>query len=415
MAAPSTEDLVIQMRVDMGRLEADLRAANTRLDALGDAGQSAGNDVQSGMTNAARGVAAFAAAATAAAGAAAVLAASTAEAVTMLNRLAGQTGMTTDALQYYAAGAKMLGIEQEELGNIFKDTQDKIGDFLDTGGGGMIDFFEQIAPLVGVTAEQFRGLSGAEGLQLVYDSMEKVGLSSNQIVFQLEAIASESTALIPLLKNGGEGFKLFGDEAQRAGAIMSKDVIDAATKSKVQFELLKNELRGAANEIFIATAPAMQFLGEQIIGVSRILRSGEIQAALGGILTGFNVLGEGAGNTLAGISGGLFNLVLESKIVGDTIKELNTLANLVQVGGSLIKKGAVSVAEAGQVIGGNGNKALYEQELRDIDSVTSARIDAVDKGIEQAKRLRAARLAEQEAEAADRKRLQDEATRILTA
>lgn len=414
MAAPSTEDLVIQMRVDMGRLEADLREANRRLDDLGNAGQGAGNSVQSGMTNAARGAAAFAAAAAAAAAAAVTIAASVNQAVTELNRLAGQTGMTTDALQYYAAGARMLGVEQEELGQIFQDTQEKIGDFLDTGAGEMVDFFEQVAPLVGLTAEEFRHLGGAEALQLVYDSMEKVGLSSNQIIFQLQSIASESTALIPLLKNGGEGFRLFGDEAQRAGAIMSKDVIDAATKSKVQFELLKNELRGAANEIFIATAPAMQFLGEQIIGVSRILRSGEIQAALGGILTGFNILGDGAGSTFASISGGLFNLVLESKIVADTITEVNTLANLLQAGAGLVRKSAVSVAEAGQVIAGRGNEALYKQELANIDAVTNARTGAVERGIADAKRLRAERIAEQQAENAERKRLQEEAVKILT-
>ena len=308
MAAPSTEDLVIQMRVDMGRLEADLRAANTRLDAMGDAGRNAGNDVQSGMSKARGSVNDFGTAAAAAgAAAAAALAgviASTLETVTVLNRLAGQTGMATEELQYYAAGARMLGVDQQELGDVFKDVQDKIGDFLDTGAGGMVDFFEQVAPLVGLTAEEFRHLGGAEALQLVYDSMEKVGLSSNQIVFQMEALASESTRLIPLLKNGGEGFKLFGDEAQRAGAIMSDELIRNTTQLKVEMNTLSTAFTGARNTIASDLIPTLIDIGnvfgdvsgngEAMVKVSAAISTAVKVAALTaiGAIGAFKLFGE---------------------------------------------------------------------------------------------------------------------------
>ena len=308
MAAPSTEDLVIQMRVDMGRLEADLRAANTRLDAMGDAGQNAGNDVQSGMGKARGSVNDFGTAAAAAgAAAAAALAgviASTLETVEVLNRLAGQTGMATEELQYYAAGAKMLGVDQQELGDVFKDVQDKIGDFLDTGAGGMVDFFEQVAPLVGLTAEEFRHLGGAEALQLVYDSMEKVGLSSNQIVFQMEAIASESTRLIPLLKDNGAGFKLFGDEAKRAGAIMSDELILNTTQLKVEMNTLSTEFTGARNTIASDLIPTLIDIGnvfgdvsgngEAMVKVSAAISTAVKVAALTaiGAIGAFKLFGE---------------------------------------------------------------------------------------------------------------------------
>ena len=308
MAAPSTEDLVIQMRVDMGRLEADLRAANARLDDLGNAGGAAGNDVQSGMNKARGSVNDFGTAA-AAAGAAATAAlagviASTLETVTMLNRLAGQTGMATEELQYYAAGARMLGVDQQELGDVFKDVQDKIGDFLDTGGGEMVDFFEQVAPLVGLTAEEFRHLGGAEALQLVYDSMEKVGLSSNQIVFQMEALASESTRLIPLLKDNGAGFKLFGDEAKRAGAIMSDELILNTTQLKVEMNTLSTAFTGARNTIASDLIPTLIDIGnvfgdvsgngEAMVKVSAAISTAVKVAALTaiGAIGAFKLFGE---------------------------------------------------------------------------------------------------------------------------
>ena len=62
--------------------------------------------------------------------------------------------------QKRAFAAKTVGVEMEKLADIFKDTGDKIGDFLQTGGGPLVDFFENIAPKVGVTAEMFRHLGG---------------------------------------------------------------------------------------------------------------------------------------------------------------------------------------------------------------------------------------------------------------
>lgn len=268
MAAPSTEDLIIQMRVDMGRLEADLRAANARLDQMGNAGRGAGDDVQSGMSNAAAAASDFKNKVTAAAsavitalGVGGVLTA-VMQVTDEINRMAGATGIAAEEFQYYAAGARMIGIEQDALGAIFQDFQDKVGDFINTGGGGMIDFFEQIAPKVGVTAEQFRNLSGAEGLQLYVDSLEKANISQAEFNFFMEAVASDSSALLPLLRNGGEGFKFFGDQAQEAGAILDTELIRSTTELKVQMNELSANFTGARNEIARQLIPTLLDLGE---------------------------------------------------------------------------------------------------------------------------------------------------------
>ncbi|MBX7496759.1 hypothetical protein K3172_12910 [Qipengyuania sp. 6B39] len=115
--------------------------------------------------------------------------------------------------QRLAYGAKTVGIEADKLGDIFKDVQDKVGDFRATGGGGMADFFENIAPKVGVTAEAFKGLGGKDALQLYYDSLVKANVSSDEMRFYMEAIASDATNLIPLLENGGKAFDEFGQSA----------------------------------------------------------------------------------------------------------------------------------------------------------------------------------------------------------
>ena len=119
--------------------------------------------------------------------------------------------------QRNAHAAQTVGIEQEKLADIYKDTGDKIGDFLQTGGGPMVDYFENIAPLVGQTAEQFRELSGPDALQLYFDGLEKANLSQNDMTFYMEAIASDATALIPLLAKNGQAFRDLGKDATVMG------------------------------------------------------------------------------------------------------------------------------------------------------------------------------------------------------
>lgn len=124
-----------------------------------------------------------------------------------------------EEFQRQAHAARQVGIEFEKLGDIFKDVRDRVGDFVSTGGGPMADFFENIAPKVGITAEAFRGLSGRDALQLYYDSLRRANVSQEEMVFYLEAMASDATALIPVLAQGEEGWRRYGESA----AVISED------------------------------------------------------------------------------------------------------------------------------------------------------------------------------------------------
>lgn len=165
--------------------------------------------------------------------------------------------VSAETFQYWAAGAKTVGVEQEKLGDILKDTNDKIGDFLANEGGEMQDFFNNIAPKVGVTAEQFRGLSGAEGLQLYYDTLVKANTGSAEMVFYMESIADEASALIPLLANGGEKLKYWGELAQSTGYIMSDSLIAKAKELGEQTEIMAMRWQGFKNSISEITLPPL--------------------------------------------------------------------------------------------------------------------------------------------------------------
>ena len=174
-----------------------------------------------------------------------------------VNKLAALSGASTEAFQRYAAGAKALGVEQDKLADIFKDTGDKVGDFLQTGGGALADFFENIAPKVGVTAEQFRHLSGPQALELYVSSLERANVSQNEMTFFLEAIASDATALLPLLRNNAAGFRAFADAAGDAGAIMNDETIRAARELQAALFLTEQAGAGLKNQIAQEMLPVL--------------------------------------------------------------------------------------------------------------------------------------------------------------
>lgn len=230
----------------------------------------------------------------------------TVESARQIERLAKIAGTSQTEFQRWAAGARQAGIEQDKLADILKDVQDKVGDFLQTGAGPMADFFKNIAPAVGVTAEQFKNLSGPQALQLYVDSLEKANLSQNEMAFFMEAIASDTTALIPLLRNGGEGMKKYGDEAQRLGAIMSDEVISGTKELQEVTRQMDLQWTAFKTNIVSELLPTISDLAETINspnfqeGFATIVRGAvEAAAALAGLVVEAGNVARWAGEEAA--------------------------------------------------------------------------------------------------------------------
>lgn len=216
-----------------------------------------------------------------------------------IDNLSSVANVSTTDFQKLAAGAKVVGIEQGQLADILKDVNDKVGDFLNTGGGEMADFFEQIAPKVGVTADQFRNLSGSQALGLYVSSLEKAKVSQSEMTFYLEAIANDATLLLPLLRNNSDGFRRFGDAAQAAGAIMDDKTIRAAQELKAATWLVDQSVSGLTNQITSAMLPT---LANFATGLNDTTINGVLAKRVSDDLAGsLRVLGKFAVGVVAGI------------------------------------------------------------------------------------------------------------------
>ena len=220
------------------------------------------------LASVAKSAAKMGAAATAAGGAVLVFADRMGVAAKELGVFANVANTTEEEFQKIAMAARGFNIEQEKLADILKDVNDRVGDFLATGGGPMADFFEKIAPRVGVTANEFRRLSGPEALQLYISSLEKANLTQEEMTFYLEAMASDLTNLLPLFSKNGALLTEQAERAERLGLILSG--VDAARLQEMnkELELSKKVLGAVATKIGAEIAPFVTELAERFLAAA---------------------------------------------------------------------------------------------------------------------------------------------------
>ena len=205
-----------------------------------------------------------------------------------LKVMSNLTGESAAELQRVAPSLERAGISLEKYADILKDVNDKSHDFLQTGGGPMADFFENIAPKIGITADAFKGLSGKDALQLYVTSLEKAGLSTEQMTFYMEALASDSTMLLPLLRDNAAGMEEF---ALAANQVLTGSTIDTLANIGTSFSTLGTIITNMTLE---AIAPLLRFIEDMLVGWRQLITD------FPAILTGLQLITAGvAALTLA--------------------------------------------------------------------------------------------------------------------
>ncbi|MFA3281616.1 hypothetical protein KWE44_06195 [Acinetobacter baumannii] len=189
-----------------------------------------------------------------------------------LERFAYLSQTSVAEFQKMAVGAQMMGIEAEKLSDIMKDWNERFGDFLTAGSGPLVDFMEQVAVKTEKGADgamklakELSKLSGPESMGLFVKKMEEANLSQDQMSFLMESMASDSTLLLPLLKNNAEGMRLWGEAAERAGIIMDEKTLKASRELQVQTKMLDMQYEGLKKRVLSQVIPALVDISEAML------------------------------------------------------------------------------------------------------------------------------------------------------
>ena len=248
----SNEDIIFKFGADVGPLKKGTKEATTSLDKVGTAAKAGG-----------AGLAKLGTAATAAGVAFLAFSKLVADNVTELKNQATVANTSITNFKNMAFAAKSVGVEQDTLADILKDVNDKIGDFVQTGAGPMVDFFEKIGPMVGVTADNFKDLSGDQALKLYVDSLNSANLSQSDMVFYMEAIASDATKLLPLYADQSAELERLSEKYSDVNdqLALTANQADALGDLKESFDLLGVTAGNAGTQVISAFAnPLSDFL-----------------------------------------------------------------------------------------------------------------------------------------------------------
>lgn len=260
------------------------------------------------------------------------------DSATEIDRGAKLIGSSIEQIQYYAAGAKVAGVNLEKFVDINKDVNDRLGEAR-RGEGEMMDFFTKIAPRVGITIDQFKKLSGPEVLQLYYNGLQKANLSHAEQITYMEQIANDASLLIPVLKDGGKGFEEWGEQAQKAGAIMSEDMVKQLVHAQENIQILDLKWQGVKATVVNDVMPAFSYVSENLEEIQ------DIAVLLGAALFG-RVAGGFAVSTAATIAN---TVASQRKIIADyeiAKAELAATAAMVRSIGTINAETAAMMANA---------------------------------------------------------------------
>ncbi|WP_444919314.1 hypothetical protein ACJJID_00265 (plasmid) [Microbulbifer sp. CnH-101-G] len=181
--------------------------------------------------------------------------------VSSLSRALRVNSQTLSEWQY---AGRTVNIEADKMADIMKDVSDKIGDLAVTGGGGAADLFEQLS----LDVKDFVHLSPDQQLLKIGQALEQVDSQSKKVFF-MEALASDSSLLLPLLEDNAAGLRRASQEARDYGVALSE--VDSAKIRAAGDAMLRVQQvgRGVTNQLTIHLAPILETVAIQFTEASQ--------------------------------------------------------------------------------------------------------------------------------------------------
>ncbi len=265
----------------------DIEKGYKRLDKMGQVAEK----TEGKLTKAAKGAAATGAAmatlGTAAVGAITAITAMLYKLGSMERELqasARMAGLTTDQFEAMGFAYQQFGLTVEQVNDIYKDSREKVGQWLTDQTGGLEDFGNAMGMTKGeltLFAKEIDGLTGQQLLQRMVDDMEEAGVSASQMSFALEGMASEATRMIPALENNGKAINELSTEYIKFNAAFSlneEDIERYATLNR-NFDLFLDTATNGITKTLAPLAEVMGVLAMEATEFLSALQAGSVAAA----------------------------------------------------------------------------------------------------------------------------------------
>ncbi len=278
-----------------------------------------------------------------AAGALTALALETAKADVELQVMANTANTSLKGFQVLTYAAAQLGVEQDALAGILADTQEKLGEFSATGGGGAADFFEALQNNTKMTDEEIRelgktlqGKDGVGAIQYLKDELDGLGATSQEQRFIMESLAGDLGNLMPLFADGGQILNEYGKELEDAGVIKTKESIEQSRRLTAQTQAIQTRFDGFKTQLAVQMMPVLNnLIGHFVNGDSKGSKFGSTMESVG-------LIAKSVGAGIISVATGVKLLVRMIQAFGEQVANIGvTTDNFLNAEGFMAKARAL--------------------------------------------------------------------------
>lgn len=289
-----------------------------------------------------------------------------------LAKTAQKTGISVEALSKLRFAGELADVEFGELAIGVKFLSSAISDVL---AGASNDGTKALEFLDGRLIDLIKNGASSEDVFLaVADGFSKMEDGAIKTDLALKIFGRSGQNMIPLLNEGAAGLKAMGDEAERAGRVMSTESAKASEAFNDSLTRLKASVDGVKNSIGVELIPAMTGLVLEIrdwVDENRELLAQDVK----GFLTDIVTIARALGPVLAFAARETASLAKEMANLLEDIEKFNVPALLLRllpapIGALFLAKSRAGktvpgAAEGGGGAGGAGTVgagALFEEE-----------------------------------------------------
>lgn len=262
------------------------------------------------------------------------LAIETAKADSQLLVLANRANTSVKSFQILEYASQGLGVSQEQLGSILADTQEKLGEYSATSGGGAADFFDALKNNTKLSEDQIKsfaktlqGKDGIEAIQMLNDKLDELGVTSQERRFVFESLASDLGNLAPLFAENGRLLDDYGKALEDAGILKTEEAIKQSQLLAAQTQAVNLQFQGWKNQLVSGFMPAIVDVANAIFSTSKNgIQLQQVGEGIGSVLRSVTkvALGVSAAFSVAGkLIGGVAAAIAALK--GEKINTINIM------------------------------------------------------------------------------------------
>ncbi|MBK0003176.1 phage tail tape measure protein [Erwinia sp. S38] len=250
----------------------------------------------------------------------------TSEQITETDRWAKSLGISTQRLLEWQYAAKQAGLSGDNIADIFKDLNDKIGDAVLNNSGEAAGALDTL----GLSAKKLQEVSPDKQLLAIADAMK--GMNTAQKTNILESLGNDLSKMLPLFDNGNEKLTQFLKQARDIGVAPPQEDIDKLVKVNTIFQEIEGSWDGFKTKMAVGLADIdIKPLVDSVQTLEKIFTDPKVLQGIANMATGLTkvvgLLAQGAklandmaygwGKTASTTNDSSFNDLLEKR------KELN--------------------------------------------------------------------------------------------